>query len=174
MRAIVSVTSDWGIGRDGRLLVRNRADMRHFVELTRGCTVLMGRMTFESLPKGPLRGRRNVIISRNGAYERAGFPRSGSGDVPGYEVCASPEDALAAVAGDEADRVWLIGGESLYRALLPACSEVEVTRNDVRVPADAFFPDLDEDPAWEVVRRRPGGTTDDGITFEYVTYRRSA
>lgn len=174
MRAIVSVTNDWGIGRDGRLLVPNKADMHHFVELTRGCTVLMGRMTFEGFPKGPLRGRRNVIVSHNGTYERTGFPRTGSGDVPGYEVCTSFEDALTAVAGDGADRVWLIGGESLYRALLPACSEVEVTKNDTCIPADAFFPDLDEDAAWEVVRRSSGGTTDDGVTFEYVTYRRGA
>ena len=173
MRAIVSVTSDWGIGRDGRLLVRNKEDMRHFVELTRGCTVLMGRMTFESFPQGPLRGRRNVIVSRNGAYEREGFPREDAGDTPGYEVCTSLEDALAAVAGDDADRVWLIGGEHLYRALLPSCSEVEVTKNDVRVPADAFFPNLDESPAWEVARDVDGGTTAEGVPFRYVTYRRT-
>lgn len=171
MRAIVSVTNDWGIGRDGRLLVRNRADMHHFVELTRGCTVLMGRRTFEGFPKGPLRGRRNVVVSRNDAYAREGFPREGTRDVPGYEVCTSLEDALAAVAGDDADRVWLIGGEHLYRALLPSCSEAVVTKNDVHVPADAFFPNLDEDPAWEVVHDECGGTTTEGVPFRYVTYR---
>ena len=64
MDAIVSVTSDWAIGRDGGLLVPNRADMRRFVQLTRGCTVLMGRKTLESFPGGPLKGRRNVVRPR--------------------------------------------------------------------------------------------------------------
>ena len=64
MDAIVSVTSDWAIGKDGGLLVPNRADMRRFVQLTRGCTVLMGRKTLESFPGGPLKGRRNVVVSR--------------------------------------------------------------------------------------------------------------
>lgn len=172
MRAIVSVTSDWGIGQEGKLLVRNRADMHHFVELTRDCTVLMGRKTFESFPKGPLRDRRNVIVSHSDSYERGGFPRVGSRDIPGYEVCTSIKDALAAVSTERPDRVWLIGGERLYRTLLPSCNEVVVTKNDIHAPADAFFPNLDEDSAWEAVHVEDGGTTAEGVPFRYVTYRR--
>ena len=68
MNAIVSVTSDWAIGNEGGLIVRNRADMRRFVSLTMGGTVLMGRTTFESFPGGPLKGRRNVVVTRDRQY----------------------------------------------------------------------------------------------------------
>ena len=77
MDAIVSVTRDWAIGRDGALLVRNKADMHRFVELTRGCTCVMGRKTYESFPGGPLKGRRNVVVSRReGGAGRHGSRRA--------------------------------------------------------------------------------------------------
>ena len=72
MNAIVSVTRDWGIGCDGDLLIPNKADMKYFVEHTRGCTVVMGRKTLESFPGGPLKGRRNIVISRNADYQVEG------------------------------------------------------------------------------------------------------
>ena len=158
MNAIVSVTNDWAIGKDGGLLVRNKADMRRFVELTMGGTVVMGRKTLESFPGGPLKGRRNVVVSRQAGYAPAGV-----------EVVGSPEAALEAVAGDK--DVWLIGGESVYRALLDACERVYVTRNDCVREADAWFPNLDEDPTWEVEGRKDGGVTAAGVPFEYMTYR---
>lgn len=170
MNAIVSVTRDWAIGNKGHLLVRNKADMRRFATLTRGCAVLMGRTTFESLPKGPLEGRRNVVVSHDRSYERDGFPREGSKGSVGYEVYVTPEDALVALGDRDAARAWLIGGESLYRALLPRCERVLVTKSDVIVPADAFFPNLDEDPTWQLVERSFGGVTDGDIAFEYLTY----
>ncbi|WP_282742330.1 dihydrofolate reductase [Olsenella uli] len=179
MNAIVSVTSDWGIGNNGRLLVRNRADMHRFVELTRGGTVLMGRTTFESFPKGPLVGRRNVVITHDAHYERAGYPRSdgarrdaGGGGGTGYEVYTTPEDALRAVVGEGDGKVWLIGGESVYRALLPRCSRAYVTKNDTVVEADAYFPNLDENPAWQIADSQPGGVTPEGVSFSFVTYER--
>ena len=75
------------------------------------------------------------------------------------------------VAGDNPDRVWLIGGESLYRALLPECERAYVTKNDTTVEADAFFPNLDADDGWQVEERGDGGVTAAGIPFEYVVYR---
>lgn len=158
MDAIVSVTSDWAIGKDGGLLVPNRADMRRFVQLTRGCTVLMGRKTLESFPGGPLRGRRNVVISRQDGYAPEGV-----------EVFHAPEEAMEAVAGDEA--VWLIGGASVYQALLGRCERAYVTMNECVREADSWFPNLDESPDWEVEAREKGGVTEAGIPFEFVTYR---
>ena len=96
MDAIVSVTSDWAIGKDGGLLVPNRADMRRFVQLTRGCTVLMGRRTLESFPGGPLKGRRNVIVTHDAAY----VPPKAE-DLPAgttVDVVTSPQAALDAMA----------------------------------------------------------------------------
>ena len=159
MDAIVSVTQNWGIGWGGQLIVRNRDDMRRFVELTMGGTVIMGRRTLESFPGGPLKGRRNIVVSARPDY-----------DPEGVEVARSPEAALALAAGDE--RVWLIGGESVYEALLPRCERVYVTKNECTVEADAWFPNLDDNPAWAVESDEPGGVTDDGVSFSYVTYRR--
>lgn len=179
MNAIVSVTRDWGIGLKGRLLVRNREDMRHFVRMTSGGVVLMGRTTFESLPGGPLKGRRNVILTHDAVYERTGFPRAGrpqektpSARVGGYEVYNTTDDALAALSSEDPDHVWLIGGASVYRRLLPLCSRAVVTMNDVLLPADAYFPRLDENPRWRLERTDEGGVTEDGVPFEYRSYVR--
>ena len=158
MDAIVSVTSDWAIGKDGGLLVPNRADMRRFVQLTRGCTVLMGRKTLESFPGGPLKGRRNVVVSRQEGYAPEGV-----------EVFPTPEGALEATNADE--KVWLIGGASIYQALLDKCERAYVTVNECVREADAWFPNLDESPDWEVEAREKGGVTEAGVPFEVVTYR---
>lgn len=163
MNAIVSVTQDWGIGFDGQLLVRNRADMRRFVELTMGGTVIMGRRTLESFPGGPLKGRRNIVVSGRLDY-----------DPEGVEVASSPEAALALVGDEDPDGVWLIGGASIYEALLPRCERAYVTVNACEAQADAWFPNLDASESWVVESREPGGVTEEGVGFEYVTYLRVA
>lgn len=160
MNAIVSVTRDWAIGKDGGLLVRNKADMRRFVGFTRGGTVVMGRKTFESFPGGPLKGRRNIVISSTPDYAPEGV-----------EVVSSPEAALELVADVPGNTVWLIGGASVYRALLGSCERVFTTKNDVAAEADAYFPDLDAAADWAVEAVEPGGVTEEGVPFEYVTYR---
>lgn len=162
MNAIVSVTSDWAIGNEGGLIVRNRADMRRFVSLTMGGTVLMGRTTFESFPGGPLKGRRNVVVTRDRQYALRH---------EGVECAHSLDEALDLVAADDPDTVWLIGGESLYRALLAHCDRCFVTRNRMVVAADAFFPDLDADPSWELESVEEGGETSEGVRFDFATYR---
>ena len=161
MNAIVSVTRDWGIGLDGGLAVRNRDDMRRFVDLTMGGTVIMGRRTLESFPGGPLKGRRNIVISSRPDYAPAGV-----------EVARSPDEALELAASDDPDNVWLIGGASVYEALIDSCERAYVTRNDCEVHVDAWFPNLDERPGWEVESREDGGVTAAGVPFEYVTYAR--
>ncbi len=159
MNAIVSVTRNWGIGCDGDLLIPNKADMKYFVEHTRGCTVIMGRRTFESFPGGPLKGRRNIVITRDLSWTH-----------DGVEVVSSPAAALSLVASEPSEKVWLIGGASVYRAMLPNCTFAFVTKHDIEVPADSYFPDLDTDPAWRVVAIEKGGVTPKGVAFEFVTY----
>ena len=162
MNAIVSVTRDWGIGLKGQLAVRNRDDMRRFVDLTMGGTVIMGRKTLESFPGGPLKGRRNIVISARSDYAPAGV-----------EIAHSPEEALDLAAGDDPDNVWLIGGASVYEALLDHCERAYVTMNDCEVPVDAWFPNLDERTDWVVESREEGGVTAAGVPFRYVTYARA-
>ena len=166
LNVIVAVCDDWGIGIGGGMLVDNRADMRHFVRRTKGHTVLMGRKTLDSFPGGqPLKGRRNVVITR-----APGFAREG------VDVARSIDDALAMVADDP--EVWLIGGGMIYRELLPLCTRAEITKNHCVHPADTFFPNLDEDPTWHVAssaaRDDEGNplVTPEGIPFEFVTYTR--
>lgn len=159
MNAIVSVTKDWGIGNKGNLLVRNPVDMRFFRDKTMGGTVICGQTTFESFPGGALVGRRNIVLSLDPAFS-----------APDVEVVRSLDEALAAVKDTDPDTVWLIGGESVYRQLIDACTRAIVTKNDVILPADAYFPNLDEDLVWHVEDAQPGGVTKDGIPFEFVTY----
>ena len=165
LRAIVAVCDDWGIGREGSLLVRNPADMRHFKEATWGHAVVMGRRTLQGLPGGrALPGRRNIVLTRGRAL-------AGRDDV---EVARSVEEALG-LGGD--DLAWVLGGGDVYRALLPRCSEALVTRNRCTLPADTFFPDLDADPGWRVAWSTDVDgdgeplATPDGIAFEFVNYQ---
>jgi dihydrofolate reductase len=162
MNAIVSVTKDWGIGLEGNLLVRNPADMRFFKEHTMGGTVICGQTTFESFPGGALEGRRNVVLSLDPAFEATDA-----------EVYRTLEDALEAVANEDPKTVWVIGGASIYLQLLPHCTKAIITKNDVTLSADTFFPNLDEDPSWHVESVDPGGTTESGIPYVFITYVRS-
>lgn len=161
----MAVCDDWGIGRDGDMLVANRADMRHFVRCTKGHAVIMGRKTLESFPGGrPLKDRRNIVLTRDPAFTR-----------DGVEVVHSIDEALSAVANEE--EAWVIGGSEVYRQLLPLCAEVVVTKNHVTHAADAFFPNLDDDPRWRVSATDGGyvvqqGEGDAGVAFEFVTYER--
>lgn len=159
MNAIVSVTSDWGIGLKGGLLVRNRTDMRFFRQTTMGGTVICGRKTFLSFPGGALKGRRNIILTRNHAFS-----------ADNAEVIHSVEELQTSIADIDPSNVWLIGGASVYEALLPHCTRAYVTMNHTQLPADTWFPNLDTDDAWYLEETRPGGTTDDGIPFEFRIY----
>ena len=127
---IVAVASDGAIGRANDLLWHLPADLKRFKELTTGHTILMGRKTFESLPRGPLPNRRNLIISRS-------LPAQ-----PGAEVYPTIQQALVACASDE--EVFIIGGGEIYRQLLPDTEQIYLTRVQASFPdAEVFFPELD-------------------------------
>ena len=93
----------------------------------------------------------------------------------GVDVVHSVDEALAAVADELA--AWVIGGGDVYRQFLPYCVEAEVTHNHCVHPVDTYFPDLDADPAWEIAQRSgvatiAAGEGDEGVNYEFVTYRR--
>ena len=162
MNAIVAVDRNWAIGRDNGLLFSLPGDMKHFRELTTGGTLIMGRKTLDSFPSGrPLPRRRNIVITRDPDFCREGC-----------EAVHSPEEAIA-LAGDGSD-VWLIGGGSIYRALLDRCRRAVVTRVDAAAPeADAFFPDLDTLPGWKA-ERAGAPITENGLTYRFVDYINTA
>lgn len=157
---IAAMGRDRSIGRGGDLAFHIGADLRHFKELTMGCPVIMGRRTFESLPKGALPGRRNIVITSQAAFA-----------APGTETAASLDQALALVAA--APRAFIIGGGSVYAQALPLADEMELTLIDADQPlADTFFPAFN--PAeWETVHRE--GPADDprtGLTYTFLSCRR--
>ncbi len=158
MQAIVAVDRNWAIGKDGALLCPIRADLRRFKELTLGHPVILGRKTLATFPGGrPLPGRANLVLSRDPEFHPQGV-----------EVFRGMDDLLAAAPGDS----FVIGGESVYRALLPHCDKVYVTKIMSTYEADAFFPDLDADPAWRVVETGEL-LEENGVEFRYVTYGRA-
>ena len=160
MNAIAAVSLDWGIGQGNGLLFHISEDMRRFRALTTGGTVLMGRRTLDSMPNGrPLPQRRNIIVTRN----LAALPE-------GTEGVPSPEKALALAGGPEAENLWIIGGGSIYAALLSRCRRVYLTRVETRVQeSDTFFPNLDKLPNWEVASEGEP-MEEDGMKFRFLEY----
>lgn len=159
MIAIVVVDRSWAIGKDGALLFSLPADLRRFRSITQGGTVLMGRKTLESFPGGkPLPKRRNIVLT-SGHLEREGI-----------EVVHSPDELRRAAAQEPQDRVFVIGGGSVYRALLPWCERVLVTKVDAQADSpDTFFPDLDALPEWRI-ESVGEPVTENGVTYRFVDY----
>ena len=136
MNIIVAADKNWGIGRNNELLVSIPADMKMFREETTGKVVVMGRKTLESFPNGlPLKNRTNIVITGNRDYQ-----------VKGAVVVHSIEEALKEVEKYPAEDVYCIGGDSIYKQMLPYCDTAHVTKIDFAYEADAYFPNLDEDP----------------------------
>lgn len=158
MNLIVAVDQSWAIGKDGDQLVYISEDLRHFKDLTLGHPVILGRRTLATFPGGrPLKGRRNLVLSRNPHFAPEGA-----------EVFQDLETLLAAATED----AFVIGGASVYAALLDRCDTAYVTKIGGRFPgADCFFPDLDARPEWHMTQEGPE-LEEEGLTFRYVTYRR--
>lgn len=156
---IVAVTADLAIGKAGDQLYYIKSDLRRFRELTTGHTIIMGRKTFDALPKGALPNRRNIVVSRQQGLT-----------LPGAEVTASIGEALR-LAGD--DEAFIIGGAQIYAAALPLADRIELTEIDVLRPdADTFFPPIDADKWQMEAECEPLTDETTGITYRYRTLRR--
>jgi dihydrofolate reductase len=161
MNCIVAADANWNIGMNGKLLVSIPQDMQYFKQMTMGKVVIMGRKTLESFPKmKPLNGRINIVISGNPDYT-----------VEGATVVHSIEEAVEIASKYDPDDVFCIGGGSIYRDMLPYIDKAYVTRIDFAYDADTCFPNLDEDPEWELVRRSEEGTYFD-LVYTFDMYRR--
>ena len=160
MNAIVAVDANWAIGYEGDLLFSLPTDMHRFRSLTLGGTVILGRRTLDSFPGGkPLPKRRNIVITRNAELT-----------VEGAEIVPTPDAALALAGGVEAEGLWVIGGGSVYAALLARCKRVYLTKADTAAPnADTFFPNLDKLPGWEI-EHTSEPVTENGVTYRFIDY----
>lgn len=158
MDLIVAVYDNWGIGCCGTQPVALSEDRKFFRQTTKGAMVITGRKTLEDFPGGkPLPGRHNVVLSRQNIAPE------------GFTVCHSPAEVLALAA--QAQRTFVIGGGSVYAQMLPYCQNAYVTKVHTSVECDTYFPNLDEDPHWELSEILQSGQ-EDGIAYEMCLYRR--
>lgn len=161
MNLIVAVDKNWAIGYNNKLLVQIPADQRFFRNETLHKAVIMGRKTLESLPGGmPLKDRLNVVITSNPDYK-----------VNGAVVVDSIEKALEAVKEYKSEDVYVIGGESIYRQMLPFCDLAHVTKIDYAYKADTYFPNLDEMEEWVITGESDEQTYHD-IVYTFYRYEK--
>src|SRR5574343_2049706 len=151
---IAAVARNGVIGKDNTLIWNIPEDMAHFKALTSGQTVVMGRKTWESLPPRfrPLPGRHNIVISRQANYS-----------APGAEVATSLPAAIQ--LAEQADKVFIIGGEQIYRQAIDMADRLEITEVDLAPEGDAWFPEIAASH-WQVTEKSPGNG------YAFVSYIR--
>ncbi len=156
---IVAVSDDWGIGKDNELLWHIPEDLKRFKRLTLGKCVIMGKKTWESLPRKPLPDRKNIVLT----------------DIPGECIdCSftaySIPDALSKCEKDQ--EVFVIGGGSVYRQFMPVADRLYITHVHKKAPADIYFPKIDR-RKWKVIEREECISEDETKTpYTYVIYER--
>lgn len=158
---IVAIAQNGAIGYKGDLIYHLSADLRRFKELTTGNTVIMGRKTYESLPKGALPNRRNIVLTHQQGVS-----------YPGTEVYSSLDEALSKCARDE--KVYIMGGAQVYTQALPMADELEITLvNDTPALADTFFPEFGSDESWHLINREDHSPDEKNpYPYTFLTYRR--
>jgi dihydrofolate reductase len=154
---IVAVSDDWGIGKDNELLWHISEDLKRFKRLTTGNTIIMGKKTWESLPRRPLPGRKNVVLTDN--------PKEViENSVTAYSI----EDALGKC--EKGEEIFIIGGGSIYRQFMTIADRLYITHVHKKAPADIYFPEIDQ-KIWKVTEEEQF-LSDDGIPYTYSVYLR--
>jgi dihydrofolate reductase len=160
LKAIAVADRNWGLGKEGKLLVHLPGDWKYFREQTLGKVIVMGRETLEGLPGGePLPGRTTVALSRNPSFKA------------NCSVVSSLEECLDYLSRFNGDEVYIAGGADIYRQFLPYCDECLITRIDAEFPADRFFDNLDERGDFTVAGES-GPYNENGVSYRFVTYKR--
>jgi len=159
MIAILHADKKWGIGKKNDLMFRLPLDMKFFRETTSGKIVCMGYNTLLSFPGSkPLKNRTNIVLCEDGLSPE------------GCIAVHSVQELLSAVKQYNKDDVFVIGGASVYRTLLPYCEKVYLTKVDADGGAEVFFPDLDKDENFVLVSES-APVDDNGYTIRFTTYR---
>ena len=161
MNLIVAVDNNWAIGNKNELLVRIPNDHKHFREETTGKVVVLGRKTLETFPQGlPLKNRTTIILSRDTKYQ-----------VKDAVIVHSIEELLEELKKYNEEDIYIIGGESIYRQMLPYCKVAHVTKIDREYEADTYFPNLDQDENWHITADSDEQTYFD-IAYQFLKYER--
>lgn len=157
MEAIVAVYTDWGIGSEGTQPIVVPEDRRRFAEITKGATLIVGSKTLLDFPGSkPLKNRRNLVLTRQDT------------EVEGAEIIHTPEEAIARCGDGE--RVFVVGGATVYMALFPYLDRIYVTKIDATPHSDAYFPNLDSLPDWSMTESEPFDS--DGVNCEFCVYEK--
>ncbi|MBQ9278041.1 MAG: dihydrofolate reductase [Lachnospiraceae bacterium] len=158
MNLIVAVDNNWAIGNKGELLVSIPEDMKFFRKVTMGNVVVLGRKTLAGFPNGlPLKGRDNIIFSKNPNYK-----------ADGATVVHSKEELFEELKAYNDKEIYVIGGGSIYEMLLPYCKYAYVTKIDYKYEADTYFPNLDILENWKLIEESDENTY---FSIEYYFYK---
>lgn len=158
MKAILHVDKEWGIGKNNELMFSIPADMKFFRETTINNVVVMGNNTLKSFPNGlPLKNRVNIVLSRTASRNDC-------------VIVKSLSDLFEELKKYDTNNVFVIGGASIYKELLPYCNEVLVTKVDAIGGADTFFENLDNNNDFELVFESEPVETN-GYTIKFTTYQ---
>ena len=161
MNLIACVDNNWAIGKNNQLLVRIPADMKFFRETTTGKVVVMGRKTLESFPNGqPLKNRTNIVLTRDKSYQ-----------VKDAIIVYSMDELHEELKKYPSEDIFIIGGESIYRQMVDACDVAHITKVDYAYDADAYFPNLDEKPEWQITQDSEEQTYFD-LIFHFYKYEK--
>ena len=161
MNLIVNVDKNWAIGNNGGLLISIPEDLRFFRDETTGKVVIVGRNTVKTFPGGrPLKNRKNIIVSTNKDLK-----------VDDAVVVNSVEEALEAVKDYKSEDVYVVGGASIYKQMLPYCDVAHVTKTNYAYQADTYFPNLDEMDDW-VIEAESDERTYYNIEYTFYKYVR--
>ncbi len=160
MKIIASCDKNNAIGKNNKLLVSIPSDMKRFREITTGNVVVMGRKTLESFPnQGPLENRINIVLTKDISFK-----------MKGVIAVHSMEELEAELSKYDSDRIYVIGGATVYEQLIDKCDTLLITRIDYAYEADTFFPKIDESK-WKIVSE-----SEEQIYFNleytYVEYKR--
>ena len=164
MNLIVNVSENWAIGRGNELLFHLSTDMKFFKSQTIEKTVVMGRKTLESFPgKKPLPKRKNIVLTTNPDF-----------CAENVEIIHSIDELLKKIDLENSEDIYVIGGETIYRQLLPYCDTAFVTKDASTVnDADAFMVNHDDDENWEIADESET-MNEKGYDFKFVTYKKKA
>jgi len=161
MNLIVAVDKNWGIGNEGKLLERISEDMKYFKEKTINKTVIMGRVTFDSLPKRkPLKDRNNIVLS------------SKDETIDGVTLCKNINELFDSIKEIDDDNIFVIGGELIYEILLAWCNRAYVTKIHNEYISDKKMVNLDNSRNWKIVYESQIFENKNGVKFQFITYEK--
>ena len=161
MNLIVAVDKNWAIGMSNKLLVTIPNDQKHFREETLVKVVVLGRKTLATFPGGlPLQGRTNIILTTNPDFK-----------AKDAIIVHSEEELLEELKQYKKEEIYIIGGDSVYHMMLPYCDTAHITKIDHAYEADTFFPNLDEDPQWQITADSEEQTYFD-LEYVFLRYER--